>query len=304
MTPERLKILRVARGFTQARLAQAAGLNKRTVSRMERGSPVQSESLIAVCSVLGVEPSEARPEPREAARPDVAVVAADNPSVSRHLVGEALSALAEYPDVAALALPDLAAWRASRRPPRGSDLNRAVFSPHADTWEALGRFGFMAGFLLMLAGVPASVLLSKLTPAPWGMAAGVVVLIVCMAPLAVIPFLVLFVGDPRIANAFVEERLGRTLWAFSDGCVREIVVGADAVTVRRFDLSGRIDLRRRAVEGRVDYDLDTAEGSLRILAVPIDPRIEGIMLTDDPGAIVRRLARTSTPAPSALAAAA
>lgn len=44
--------VRVGRGWTQGQLAEAAGLSKRTVERLERGRSVQLDSLIRVFRAL------------------------------------------------------------------------------------------------------------------------------------------------------------------------------------------------------------------------------------------------------------
>lgn len=51
---QRLAAARLARQMTQARLAEEAGLSKRTVERMEAGDTSQVSSLIRVLRVLGL----------------------------------------------------------------------------------------------------------------------------------------------------------------------------------------------------------------------------------------------------------
>jgi transcriptional regulator with XRE-family HTH domain len=51
---ERLARLRLDRGLTQARLAEEAGVAKRTVERMEAGHSVQMVTLVRLCRVLGL----------------------------------------------------------------------------------------------------------------------------------------------------------------------------------------------------------------------------------------------------------
>src|SRR5690349_704250 len=51
---QRLSELRVARGLTQAQLADQAGLGLRTVQRLEDGAASNLSAFIAVCRVLGI----------------------------------------------------------------------------------------------------------------------------------------------------------------------------------------------------------------------------------------------------------
>jgi len=66
---QRLAAVRIARQMTQAKLAEEAGLSKRTVERMEAGDSSQLSSLIRVLRVLGLLEGldqlvpEARPRP-------------------------------------------------------------------------------------------------------------------------------------------------------------------------------------------------------------------------------------------------
>lgn len=51
---ERLAHLRVNRAMTQAELADAAGVAKRTVERVESGESIQLLTLVRLCRVLGL----------------------------------------------------------------------------------------------------------------------------------------------------------------------------------------------------------------------------------------------------------
>jgi transcriptional regulator with XRE-family HTH domain len=51
---ERLAQLRITRGMTQAELADAAGVAKRTVERVESGESIQLLTLVRLCRVLGL----------------------------------------------------------------------------------------------------------------------------------------------------------------------------------------------------------------------------------------------------------
>ena len=48
----RLARVRLERNFTQAALAEQAGVSKRTLERMEAGGPTQLVNLVRVCRVL------------------------------------------------------------------------------------------------------------------------------------------------------------------------------------------------------------------------------------------------------------
>ncbi len=51
---ERLSLLRLNRGLTQAELAKEAGLSKRTVERIEAGGSTQTSSLLRALRALGL----------------------------------------------------------------------------------------------------------------------------------------------------------------------------------------------------------------------------------------------------------
>ncbi len=51
---ERMALVRLERNWTQAELAEAAGVSKRTVERLEAGKSLQLSSLIRLCRALGL----------------------------------------------------------------------------------------------------------------------------------------------------------------------------------------------------------------------------------------------------------
>ena len=64
MPGEALKKLREAKSWGQAHLAQAAGLNVRTVQRIEAGEPCSYETMLSLAAALGVEVSQLQLESR------------------------------------------------------------------------------------------------------------------------------------------------------------------------------------------------------------------------------------------------
>jgi transcriptional regulator with XRE-family HTH domain len=64
MLGEKLKSLREAKSWSQAHLADAAGLNIRTVQRIEAGEPASHETLLSLAAALDVDLAELEPEAR------------------------------------------------------------------------------------------------------------------------------------------------------------------------------------------------------------------------------------------------
>lgn len=59
-----LKQLRLARGWTQQHLADAAGLSLRTIQRMERDGTAASETLHSICAALEIQREQLSVIPR------------------------------------------------------------------------------------------------------------------------------------------------------------------------------------------------------------------------------------------------
>ena len=58
MTGDQVKALREAKCWSQAHLAEAAGLNIRTVQRIEAGEPCAPETMLSLAAALDVEISK------------------------------------------------------------------------------------------------------------------------------------------------------------------------------------------------------------------------------------------------------
>jgi len=58
MTADRLKALREAKSWSQAHLAEAVGLNIRTVQRIEAGEPPAAETMLSLAAALNVDLAE------------------------------------------------------------------------------------------------------------------------------------------------------------------------------------------------------------------------------------------------------
>lgn len=63
MLSGQLKVLREARSWSQSHLAYAAGLNIRTVQRIEAGEPASSETLLSLAAALNVDIGELDGDP-------------------------------------------------------------------------------------------------------------------------------------------------------------------------------------------------------------------------------------------------
>jgi transcriptional regulator with XRE-family HTH domain len=65
----RVKELRVARGWSQAHLAELTGLSVRTIQRIETGAHPGLESLRGLAAAFGVDVADLQPEAQTASRP-------------------------------------------------------------------------------------------------------------------------------------------------------------------------------------------------------------------------------------------
>src|SRR4051812_21772637 len=68
MSGESLKRLRELKSWSQAHLAQAAGLNARTVQRIEAGEACSYETMLSLAAALDVNVAELGLEPRPSPR--------------------------------------------------------------------------------------------------------------------------------------------------------------------------------------------------------------------------------------------
>src|SRR5437868_10993079 len=68
MSGESLKRLRELKSWSQAHLAQAAGLNVRTVQRIEAGEPCSFETMLSLAAALDVAVPELKLEARQSDR--------------------------------------------------------------------------------------------------------------------------------------------------------------------------------------------------------------------------------------------
>lgn len=113
---EMIAAKRASLNMTQGVLASACGTSERTIIRVERGERPSSETLMALCSVLGIAPTAARaamPPPargqgvHDAAPPSFGPV----PEAARQ--ASLRTALASEPDAVATSAPDVRAALAS-----------------------------------------------------------------------------------------------------------------------------------------------------------------------------------------------
>jgi transcriptional regulator with XRE-family HTH domain len=72
---ERLKRLRQQMQWSQAVLAQAAGISEKTVSRAERGEKVETETWLALAHALGIKVDELTPKPEDASSIEIITIA-------------------------------------------------------------------------------------------------------------------------------------------------------------------------------------------------------------------------------------
>lgn len=72
---ERLKRLRQQMQWSQAVLAQAAGISEKSVSRAERGEKVETETWLALAHALGIKVDELTPKPEDASSIEIITIA-------------------------------------------------------------------------------------------------------------------------------------------------------------------------------------------------------------------------------------
>jgi transcriptional regulator with XRE-family HTH domain len=70
MSGDRVKEMRERRAWSQGHLADAAGLNIRTVQRIEAGEPFSYETMLSLAAALDVDVSQLEPEDRQNDRSD------------------------------------------------------------------------------------------------------------------------------------------------------------------------------------------------------------------------------------------
>ena len=68
MLGDRVKEMRERKAWSQGHLADAAGLNIRTVQRIEGGEPSSKETMLSLAAALGVDVSELELENRQGDR--------------------------------------------------------------------------------------------------------------------------------------------------------------------------------------------------------------------------------------------
>lgn len=294
MLSDTLRTSRLAAGFTQDRLAEAAGLNKRTISRMEGGSPVQAETLLALCSVLKLDYASLERMRRREAVQDPApppVLMAGNGSVARHLVDDALASLRDQPGVELVALPDLAAWRASRGAGPDRDLDRPAFQDNP-LHGGVANVGSIAGFVAAILVIPTglSVWLS-----PGSVVHGVMILLAAFAAVFAGGFLLVErVGAATVrreANRADERVLMRRAYGFSRDSVWIVEAGDETIDVARFDLASKRQVRREDHGACVTYEFVTDRGHVVVAGIPHDPRVEAVLMRTTPEDPVRSIAR-------------
>ena len=294
MLADIIRSSRLAAGYTQERLAGAVGVSKRTITRIEGGSPVLAETLLAICSVLRLDYAQLDRVRRSEAEAEVSpppVLAADNPSVARHHLPDALASLRDQPGIAFVALPDLASWRASQNPPRGTDLDRSAF-------RGAGRRAGLLWGLALLVMLPLLVLVPATLAYPvlsHGFGRAVVVALLIMAAMCAVQAWLFLLLDKRFRRNSLLERseaaLERVVYAFSERCVHLVVAEDDRVSVIRHDLASKRDVVRTDLGASVSYAFRTDRGAVTIEAVPHDPRIEAILMRTSHEDPVRRFER-------------
>jgi len=88
---KRIRKTRESRGITQAHLAEAARVDIRTVRRIENGeNPPSAESLLGICSVLGLDAEEVKRESNATLRPKAkaeVLLIRDGHTLLQNLVG-------------------------------------------------------------------------------------------------------------------------------------------------------------------------------------------------------------------------
>ena len=115
-----IRTARLAAPMSQEQLAGAAGLSRKTVSRVEGGEPPSAETLLALCSVLRLDASTVAPNiaaPARAAAPGPEELAAmatwphDTPERKALVADMARAAYVEVPGAVAMVTPDVGAYR-------------------------------------------------------------------------------------------------------------------------------------------------------------------------------------------------
>ena len=293
MNPKLLRSRRKALGYTQARLADAAGVDVRTVGRAETGHPVAAETLVSLCAVLGLEAEVALGVPPEdGAGGTITVIRSGKHKDQTGLLPEIEAALRGVPDVHTVVLPDCSVRHPAWKP--------IPFAGHASfVTMAFTAFASVPGggaFVILL--LQLGFLANPRDPA--SMAVHFVASLAFMAA----TLLMFWRMDARCAAksyrsslkhrqaSRLAETSGRA-YAFGNGKLHLIRVSADAIDMTELRIDTRRAVGRSVEDDTVTYSVPTHDGRVSVSRVPADPRIDAILMRDQEAWGVRTMPRPS-----------
>ncbi len=293
MNPKLLRSRRKALGYTQARLAEAAGVDVRTIGRAEAGHPVAAETLVSLCSVLGLEAEVALGVPPEDdACGALTVVRSGKHQDQTSLLPEIEAALRGVPDVHTVVLPDCSVRHPAWKP--------IPFAGHA----SLVTMAFTAFVSVPGGGAFVILLLQLGVLANPRDAVGTAVHFVASLAFMWGALLMFWHMDVRSEAHWYRlslkhrqaSRLAETsgrAYAFGNGKLHLIRVSADAIDVKEMRIDARRAVGRSVEDDTVTYSVPTHDGRVSVSRVPADPRIDAILMRDQEAWGVRTMPRPS-----------
>lgn len=280
MNPTLLRNRRKALGYTQARLAEAADVDIRTIGRAEAGHPIAAETLVALRSVLGLEVDEVQDSPPDhAAQGEFTVIRPGKHQDQVGLLTDIRAALRGVPGVHTVVLPDCSVRHKPWRP--------VSFGKH--TTPGLAAFtAFVSvpgggAFVLMLnqLGFPV------IPKAPSGMLMHFAASMAFLALILVWFWRMDIRVEARIyrntlrflQNMRLEATSGRA-YAFGDGTIHLITVSADTIDRRELRIDAKRAVERGVNDDTVSYSVPTHDGRVSLQFLPSDPRIDALLMRD------------------------
>lgn len=259
MTPTDLRRIREERGLTQDEVAIGAGVNVRTISRLEKGEPVRPDTVKAVCAFYGI-PYEGMV--------DIEIVAPEH-LVAHPSTMQLLKAAESLPQIRYLVRHDYHGYARYLR-------NLVTKRAYGTLMVELGMFGYCLLAPIWLAGIilagTAAVLLAKsgdirfLTPA---LGISLMIMLFSFELLALVRRIKQRINHPqdRLMEGF----------AIADDAVWKLHIQKSSVRIERIDLE---QCRWRSIDRHGDfatYKIGTPESVVWINPVPDHPGVAALI---------------------------